>query len=76
MPIGKIRLPNVDIASLRLSRPTHLGDRFSLEPIADLFNIANANTVISEVPTGGSSFRRPTNQLNPFIARFALRLSF
>jgi TonB dependent receptor/Carboxypeptidase regulatory-like domain len=74
--IGKIRLPNVDIANLRFSRPTHLGERFTLEPIADLFNIANANTVISEVPTGGSSFRQPINQLNPFIARFGLRFSF
>jgi hypothetical protein len=74
--IGKIRLPNVDIANLRISRPTHLGERFTLEPIADLFNIANANTVISEVPTGGSSFRQPINQLNPFIARFGLRFSF
>lgn len=75
-PIGKIRLPNVDVVNLRLSRPTHLGDRFTLEPIADLFNIGNANTVVSEVPDGGSSFLRPTNQLNPFIARFALRFSF
>lgn len=74
--IGKIRLPNVNIVNLRLSRPTHLGERFTLEPIADLFNIGNANTVISEVPTGGGSFERPTNQLNPFIARFALRFSF
>jgi hypothetical protein len=74
--IGKIRLPNVDLLNLRFSRPTRLGDRFTLEPIADLFNITNANTVISEVPTGGSSFRQPTNQLNPFIARFGLRFSF
>jgi hypothetical protein len=74
--IGKIRLPNVNILNLRFSRPTRLGERFTLEPIADLFNVANANTVISEVPTGGSSFRQPTNQLNPFIARFALRFSF
>jgi len=74
--IGKIRLPNVDIVNLRFSRPTHFGDKFTFEPIADLFNIANANTVISEVPTGGASFERPTNQLNPFIARFALRFSF
>ena len=74
--IGKIRLPNVDIVNLRLSRPTHLGDRFTLEPIVDLFNLANANTVISEVPVGGSSFEQPTNQLNPFIARFGLRFSF
>jgi hypothetical protein len=75
-PIGKIRLPNVDIVNLRLSRPTHLSDRFTIEPIADLFNIGNANTVISEVPTGGGNFEKPTNQLNPFIARFALRFSF
>ena len=74
--IGKIRLPNVDIANLRLSRPTHIGDRFTLEPIVDLFNVTNANTVISEVPTGGDNFEKPTNQLNPFIARFALRFSF
>ena len=74
--IGKIRLPNVNILNFRISRPTHLGDRFSLEPVADLFNVTDANTVISEVPTGGASFRRPTNQLNPFIARFAMRFSF
>jgi hypothetical protein len=74
--IGNIRLPNVNILNVRLSRPTQLGDRFNLEPIADLFNITNANTVISEVSTGGSSFEQPTNQLNPFIARFGLRLSF
>jgi hypothetical protein len=74
--IGNIRLPNVNIVNLRFSRPTHLGERFTLEPIADLFNIADSNTVVSEVPTGGSSFEKPTNQLNPFIARFALRFSF
>lgn len=74
--IGAIRLPNVNITNLRFSRPTHLGERFTVEPTADLFNLFNANTVISEVPTGGSVFQKPTNQLNPFIARFGLRSSF
>jgi hypothetical protein len=74
--IGNIRLPNVNILNVRLSRPTNIGERFKVEPIVDLFNIADANTVISEVPTGGASFEKPTNQLNPFIARFALRFSF
>jgi hypothetical protein len=74
--IGKIRLPNVDIANLRLSRPIQFAERFTLEPTVDLFNILNANTVISQVPTAGSNFEKPTNQLNPFIARFALRFSF
>ncbi len=74
--IGVLRLPNVNLLNLRFSRPTKIGERFTLEPIADLFNITNANTVISVVPVGGSSFLQPTNQLNPFIARFALRFSF
>jgi len=74
--IGKIRLPNVNIVNLRFSRPTKLGERFTLEPIADLFNIANSNTVISEVPTAGAVFEKPTNQLNPFVARFGMRFSF
>jgi hypothetical protein len=79
--IGNIRLPSVDILNFRLSRPTRLGSRsngqsFNLEPIVDFFNITDASTVISEVPTGGSSFEKPTNQINPFIARFALRFSF
>ncbi len=74
--IGRIRLPNVNITNLRFSRPIHLKERYTLEPVADLFNVLNANTVISEVPTGGGVFRKPTNQLNPFIARFGLRFSF
>ena len=74
--IGAIRLPNVNIFNVRFSRPTHLGERFTIEPIADLFNILDANTVVSEVPTGGAVFQQPTNQLNPFIARFGLRFSF
>ena len=74
--IGRIRLPNVNIFNLRFSRPTHISERFTLEPTADLFNVLNSNTVISEVPTGGAVFQKPTNQLNPFIARFGLRFSF
>jgi hypothetical protein len=74
--IGILRLPNVNLLNLRFSRPTKIGERFTLEPISDLFNITNANTVTSEVPVGGSSFLQPTNQLNPFIARFGLRFSF
>ena len=75
-PIGSIRLPNVNIVNLRFSRPTHFKERFLVEPAADLFNVANANTVISEVPTAGAVFKEPVNQLNPFIARFSLRFSF
>ena len=74
--IGRIRLPNVNLVNLRFSRPTHIGERFTLEPITDFFNIANSNTITSEVSTGGPVFQKPVTQLNPFIARFGLRFSF
>ncbi len=74
--IGRIRLPNVNIVNLRFSRPTHIGERFTVEPITDFFNVGNANTITSEVSTGGPVFQKPVTQLNPFIARFGLRFSF
>lgn len=74
--IGLIRLPNVNLVNLRFSRPTHIGERFTVEPITDFFNIANSNTITSEVSTGGPVFQKPVTQLNPFIARFGLRFSF
>ncbi len=74
--IGRIRLPNVNIVNLRFSRPTHFGERFTLEPITDFFNIGNSDTVTSEVATGGPVFQKPVTQINPFVARFGLRFSF
>jgi hypothetical protein len=74
--IGNVRLPDVNIVNVRLSRPTHFGERFTVEPITDLFNLGNANTITSEVSTGGSVYQKPVTQLNPFVARFGLRFSF
>jgi hypothetical protein len=74
---GATRLPSINLLNLRLSRPTKLGDRFLLEPLVDLFNVTNANTLTGQVSTVGPNFLRPTDQvLNPFIARFGLRFSF
>lgn len=39
----------------------------------NLFNVANPNTIIIEVPTGEAISKKPTSQLNPYIARFAKR---
>ncbi len=73
---GKLRLPGINILNVRISRPSTIKGRVQLEPIVDLFNITNANTVTDQVSTFGSSYLQPTNQLNPFIARFAMRLTF
>jgi len=76
-PAGKVRLPSVNLLNLRISRTFTLDrDRFKLEPLVDLFNLTNAQTVVSQVASFGPSYLRPSNTINPFIARFGLRVEF
>ncbi len=76
-PAGALRLPSVNLLNLRVSRPIgFLDGRLQVEPMADLFNVTNSNTVTSEVTTYGSAYLYPTNNLNPFVARFGLKVTF
>jgi outer membrane receptor protein involved in Fe transport len=75
-PAGETRLPSVNLLNLRISRPTKLGESgFTLEPIADLLNLTNSNTVVAESNFIGS-LRQPSDVLHPFVAKFGLRLTF
>ena len=79
---GTIRLDPVNLLNLRFSRPTKVTERIQLEPIVDLFNVTNSNTVTQKVSFYGPDFLRPADEngnpgiLQPFIARFGLRLTF
>lgn len=73
---GAIRLQSVNDVNLRFSRPTSIGDRFTLEPLVDFNNIFDANPVIAVTAAYGPSFLKPSNMLGPFVARFGLKLLF
>jgi hypothetical protein len=75
-PAGIQRLPSVNLLNVRLSREFVLNERWHVEPIVDLFNVTNGQTVISEVQTFGPNYKFPTNTINPFLARFGLRFNF
>jgi hypothetical protein len=75
-PAGAIRLPSVNLLNMRFARDFVLGERWHIQPLADLFNITNSQTVISKVTTYGPSYLYPTNTINPFIARFGLKVNF
>ena len=75
-PAGKLRLPSVNMLNLRLSREVVLNDRWHLIPTVDFFNVTNAQTVIGEVTTFGSSYLFPFSTINPFVTRFGLRFTF
>jgi hypothetical protein len=77
LPRGAIRLPNISVLDLRISRPTKFHEgKIGLEPIADLLNLTNSEPVTAETTSYGANYLRPTNLVNPFVARLALRLTF
>ena len=75
-PAGKLRLPSVNMLNLRVSREMVLNDRWHIIPTVDFFNVTNAQTVIGEVTTFGSSYLFPFSTINPFVMRFGLRFTF
>jgi hypothetical protein len=59
-----------------LSRDFVFNERWRLIPTVDFFNVTNAQTVIGEVTSFGSSYLYPYSTINPFVTRFGLRLTF
>jgi Carboxypeptidase regulatory-like domain/TonB dependent receptor len=75
-PAGILRLPSVNLLNIRISREFVFGERWHVEPMVDLFNLTNGQTVVSEVQTIGPFYRYPSNTINPFLARFGLKVNF
>jgi hypothetical protein len=75
-PAGVQRLPGVNMLNLRVSREFGVGERWRIIPAADFFNVTNAQTVIGEVTTYGSSYLYPYSTINPYATRFGLRVTF
>ncbi len=75
-PAGILRLPSVNMLNLRLSREFAIREKWRLIPTVDFFNVTNAQTIIGEVTTFGSSYLFPFSTINPFVTRFGLRFTF
>jgi len=63
------------LVDLRFGRVFRIGDR-RVEPFADLYNLFNVNTVLSEVTTYGPSLGRVSSTINPRIARIGVKVNF
>jgi len=76
LPAGQVRYPSVNLLNIRIPREFVIRDRFRIEPIIDLFNITNAQTVVAVNSAFGSAYLAPSNTVNPFLARIGLKVSF
>ena len=75
-PAGILRYPSVNLLNLRISREFTMRERFKIQPLIDLFNLTNSQTVVSQNTIFGGSYLRPSNTVNPFLARIGLKVSF
>jgi hypothetical protein len=72
---GEERLPNVTMVDLRLSRTFRFGNR-RITPQLDIFNIGNADTVVSLQNVLGGTYLNPREILSPRIIRVGFSLDF
>jgi hypothetical protein len=75
-PSGAYRYPWQNLFDIRLSRTFKLGEKISLEPIADIFNVFNSSAITSEVTTIGSSLGKPSNIDMGRLLRLGGRVTF
>jgi hypothetical protein len=59
-PSGAFRYPWQNLLDLRFSKIIHIGERVTLEPTADLFNVFNCSAITSQVNTVGSALGTPS----------------
>jgi len=69
------RYDGVTLLDLRFGRPFRVST-VSFEPFLDLYNLTNANTVLSDVTTIGTSLGRVSSTINPRIIRIGVKLDF
>ena len=59
-PSGAFRYPWQNLLDLRFSKIIHIGERVTLEPTADLFNVFNCSAITSQVNTVGPALGTPS----------------
>ena len=69
------RYERVTLLDLRVGRPFRFGT-MRFEPFIDGYNLTNANSVLSEITTIGSTLGRVSSTINPRIVRIGAKVDF
>jgi hypothetical protein len=70
-----LRYERVNQLDLRLGRVFRMAS-FKFEPFVDAYNLMNANTILADVTTIGSSLGTVSNTLSPRLFRIGAKLDF
>jgi hypothetical protein len=74
-PAGTTRLPSVALVDISIKRIFRLSDR-SIEPLLDIFNLGNVNTVTNRSAQLGLSYNRVATIVRGRMVKFGLNMKF
>src|SRR5439155_19738997 len=75
-PLGRIRLPNLNLLDVRVEKRLHRTNRQNLTVRVNVFNATNINTVTARVVRSGATYLFPTAIVLPRIFDFSASYSF
>jgi hypothetical protein len=75
-PPGSNYMPRVTQVDISFSKSFRTARNVTLTPQVDVFNAANANTVLTEVTTFGTALGNPNTILSPRLVRFQVKMQF
>lgn len=75
-PIGSLRLPNLNLLDLRVSKRFNLGSGRNLNAQVNVFNVMNINTTTGRIVASGATYLKPTAIVVPRIVDFNIAYSF
>ena len=73
---GFYRYSATDLLDMRFGRVFQIREKLKVEPVLDLYNILNSNTITSEVTTVGSKYGEPSAILEGRLLRLGFELRF
>ena len=73
---GDERYADVKLLSLRFSRPFTVARMGTVEPLVEIFNLANASTVVTRNRNVGGLYLAPSEILGPRLVRVGFRVEF
>jgi len=74
-PRGTTRLPDVNLFDISIRRPFSTG-RYSIEPIMDMFNVGNVDTIRARSTQLGPSYGVASDVVRGRIIKFGLNVKF
>jgi hypothetical protein len=75
-PRGRTRLPDVNMFDLSMRKRFTAGEQVSIEPVAEIFNLTNANTIQRRTTQLGPAYGRASDMLRGRMWKFGLNVNF